>query len=68
MEVKFADKNKVLFDTLKNGDIFLYGGRYYMKTFDNCGTNTIDLNGDCAMTLRKDTLVIPVVGCFVVEG
>lgn len=31
MEVKFADKNKVSFDTLKNGDIFLYEGRYQLK-------------------------------------
>lgn len=66
MEIKFENKTKVFFSDLKIGDVFLYGGAYYMKCLspENCNNNVINLKETYMATLDKGVLVTPVEGYF----
>lgn len=66
MKIKFENKTKVFFGDLQIGDVFLYGGAYYMKCLPplNCNNNVINLKETYMVTLDKDVLVTPVEGYF----
>ena len=68
MKIETTILEEKYFEELSPGDVFFYGGAYYMKTTDNNETNAVIL--DCGVTALfcRGEKVMPVNASLVVKG